>query len=81
MDLNIFCIIGKLTEDVKLSATKNGKTICSMTVAVERATEGENDNLEVQYFGKNADSLSPYLTKSAQVAIKGRIRVDSWMYN
>ena len=81
MDLNIVCLIGRLTENANVSTTKNGGSMCNFNIEVERRTEGESDVLAIQYYGKNTDKIAPYMTKGRQVSIKGRLKVDSWDYN
>lgn len=78
--MNIFVMIGKLTSDVEVSSTKNGNTVCNLTIEDERKN-GEKDIVSLQYYGKNAEQIVPYLTKGRKVLVQGRLKTESWNYN
>ena len=78
--MNIFVMIGKLTSDVEVSTTKNGNTVCGLTIEDERKN-GEKDIVSLQYYGKDAEQIVPYLTKGRKVLVQGRLKTESWNYN
>ena len=80
MDLNIVCLIGKLTDSAKSNATRNGGTSLAFTITVDRYKDAKDD-ISMTYYGKNAETLAPYMTRGRQVAVKGRLQVDNWTYN
>ena len=78
--MNIVCLIGKLTADVELSTTKNGNTVCGFTIETENK-KADNDLVGIQYYGKDAEAIAPYLKKGRPVAVQGKLKTDTWTYN
>ena len=78
--MNIFVLIGRLTHDAEVSTTKNGKTVCSFEVEAVRRN-GDAETVGLMYYGQNTDDIAPYMTKGRQVAVKGRLKTDTWDYN
>ena len=59
---------GRIVRDAELKTTKSGTTICSFTVACD-AGYGDRKRVEwikVALFGKRAESLHPYLMRTAE---------------
>lgn len=80
MDLNIVVMIGRLTGDAEVSTTKNGKPVCSFELEAVRRN-GDSETVNLQYYGQNTETIAPYMTKGRQVAVKGRLKTESWSYN
>lgn len=78
--MNIAVLIGRLTADPEMRVTTSGKSVCSFTLAVDRAykVNGETkaDFLRVQAWGNLADNCGKYLQKGRQVAVRGEIHID-----
>lgn len=75
--MNAVNIIGRLTKDIQLRETSNGKSVGSFTVAVN----GYNDNtdfIRCQAWGKTAENLARYTHKGSQVSVSGRINTGSY---
>lgn len=71
--------IGRLVRDPELRKTTNERSVCSFTIAVQRDNKrDEADFLNVTAWGKDAENVSRYLKKGAQVAILGAIRTRSY---
>lgn len=80
--MNQVVLIGRLTKDVELRRTQNGSPVCEVTVAVDRLkkanTEKGADFIQVTVWGKNAENLAQYKGKGDQIAVDGRLTVDSY---
>jgi len=81
-DFNQTIIAGRLTADPELRYT-NGKTSTSVAeyiVAVNRRFGNNVENLFMTCvtFGKQAETVSRYLSKGSSVLISGYLRQESW---
>lgn len=85
MYLNKAFIIGNLTRDPELKSLPSGSHVASFGVATNRVwkdaqgqkkEEAEFHNIVV--FGKQAETVSQYLTKGSSVLIEGRIQTRTW---
>lgn len=80
--MNQVMLIGRLTKDVELRYTPNGSPVCEVTVAVNRLKKGdrekEADFIQVTVWGKSAENLAQYKGKGDQIAVEGRLTVDSY---
>lgn len=81
--MNKVSLIGRLTKDIELSQTNNGKSVTNFTLAVNRnfknsQGEREADFISCQAWGKQAELLANYLTKGSQLGITGRIQTRNY---
>lgn len=75
--MNQFTGIGRLTKDVEVRQTSNGKSVGSFTLAVN----GFNDNtdfIRCQVWDKRADNLARFTHKGSQIGVTGRISTGSY---
>jgi len=79
-DLNRVTVIGRLAKDAELKSTPSGHAVSKFTVAVNRYSKGESEAsfFDVNLWGKQAESLSQYLTKGKAVGIDGELRQERW---
>ena len=83
-DTNSVAIVGRLTRDVDLKYTANGKAVAEFSIAVNRSVkQGDKwetvaDFFDVTLWDKAAESLAKFLVKGKQVAIVGELRQDRW---
>ena len=83
-DINRVTIIGHLTRDEELTYTPGGMAIGKISVAVNRRVKkgqewtDEANYFDVSIFGKQAESLKPYLTKGKQVGVDGFLKQERW---
>ena len=83
-DMNSVVLIGRLTRDSELKFTNSGTAISRFSLAVNRTKmNGDQREEEVSFFdctvwGKQAESLNPYLTKGRQVCVSGELRQNRW---
>ena len=75
--LNSVNIIGRLTKDVEVRYTTNGKAVCDFTIACNRLQEGV-DFINIQVWGKQAENLVKYTTKGSLISVSGKLRVDTY---
>lgn len=81
--MNKCSLIGRLTKDIELSQTNNGKSVTNFTLAVNRnfknsQGEREADFINCQAWGKQAELLANYLSKGSQLGITGRIQTRNY---
>lgn len=83
--MNHVALIGRLTKDPELRFTQNGSPHCTFTLAVDRIsgkdTEKTADFINCQVWGSQAENLAKYMEKGRQIAVEGRIQVDSMERN
>jgi len=85
MNLNKVFLVGNLTRDPELRTLPSGTPVSSFGVATNRVwknPQGERQE-EVQFhnvvvFGRQAETVSQYLTKGSLVLVEGRIQTRSW---
>jgi len=83
-DINHVVIIGRLTRDAELKYTANGQAVAKFSIAVNRRKRqgdewvDEANFFDIVLWGKQAESIQPYLVKSKMVGIDGELRQDRW---
>jgi len=82
---NKVILMGNLTRDPELRYTPKGTAIARLGVAVNRRWTSENGEqreettfVDVDAFGKQAETLGQYMKKGRPIFIEGRLRLDSW---
>jgi len=85
MNLNKVFIIGNLTRDPELKTLPSGTAVASFGVATNRTWKDQSGQKkeEVQFhnivvFGRQAETVSQYLTKGSSVMVEGRIQTRNW---
>ena len=83
--LNKVLLMGNLTRDPDERWTGGGSAICGLGLAVNRrftTANGEDREevcfVDIDVFGKQAESCSQHLHKGSPVLIEGRLRLDQW---
>ena len=83
-DINHVVLVGRLTRDAELKYTAGGQAVCKFSVAINRRRkngdqwEDEANFFDVVVWGRQGESLSPYLLKGKQVGVDGELRQDRW---
>lgn len=83
-DINQVVLVGRLTRDAEMKYTSGGTAVSKIGLAVNRRVKkgdtwtDEASFFDVAIWGKQAESLNPYLLKGQQVAISGELRQDRW---
>jgi len=83
---NKVILIGNLTRDPELRYTPKGTAIAKLGIAVNRtwrdANTGEQKEettfVDVDAFGKQAETLGQYMKKGRPLMIEGRLKLDTW---
>lgn len=85
MSFNKITIIGNLGQDPELRYTPQGDAVCNFSVAVnsrKRDKAGEWQEIttwfKVNFWRRQAENASKYLTKGRQVYVEGRLEVEEW---
>lgn len=83
--LNISLIEGRLTDEPELRYTKNGKSLCKFSLAVNSKLKVDNESVDyVSFFSVNswnklAEVCAKYLKKGSKIRVKGRLRQNRWI--
>jgi single-strand DNA-binding protein len=84
-NLNKVLLMGHLTRDVEMRALPSGMAVAAFGLAVNRRwknQQGEQQEettfVDIEAFGKPAETMSQYLRKGSGVFIEGRLRLDQW---
>ena len=83
-DLNHVVLIGRLTRDAELKYTAGGQSVCKFSIAVNRRKkngdqwEDEANFFDIVVWGRQGESLHPYLVKGKMVGVDGELRQDRW---
>ncbi|MHB8521867.1 MAG: single-stranded DNA-binding protein [Limisphaerales bacterium] len=82
---NKVILVGNLTRDPELRYTPKGTAIAKLGVAVNRSwrtetgeTREEVTFVDVDAFGRQAETLGQYMKKGRPIMIEGRLRLDTW---
>ena len=82
---NKVILMGNLTRDPELRYTPSGTAIAKMGLAVNRVwrdSEGQQKEevtfVDVDAFGKQAETLGQYMQKGRPILVEGRLKLDQW---
>ena len=82
---NKVILMGNLTRDPELRYTPSGTAIAKIGMAVNRKWRNEAGELQeevsfidVDAFGKQAETIGQYLKKGNPIFLEGRLRQDQW---
>lgn len=81
--MNKVMLIGRITKNIELKSTPNGKEVADFSIAVKRNYKNQNGEYEADFincisFGKTAELLGKYTKKGDQIAIEGRINTRNY---
>ena len=89
-DINMVSLTGRLTKDLgddvrEYGFTQSNVARANISVAVNDTKKGADGKytdlpsyVNVQIWGKQAESLRPYLRKGQAIAVDGKLRQDRW---
>lgn len=83
---NKVILAGNLTRDPELRYTPSGMAIAKFGLAVNRRFKDSQTNemrddvtfVDIDAFGKQAETIGQYLKKGRPILIEGRLRLDQW---
>jgi single-strand DNA-binding protein len=80
--VNRVVLVGRLTKDPELRGTTSGVSVCTFTVACDRAYvqngERQADFISCIAYRKNAEFINQYFRKGYRIALDGSIRTRTW---
>jgi single-strand DNA-binding protein len=84
-NFNKVILAGNLTRDPELRYTPKGTAIARIGLAINRKWKSESGEMkeevtfvDVDAFGKTAETIGQYLKKGRPILIEGRLRYDTW---
>lgn len=82
---NKVILAGNLTRDPELRYTPKGTAIAKLALAMNRRWTGEDGQtkeevtfVDIDAFGKQAETISQYLRKGGGLLLEGRLKLDQW---
>ena len=83
---NKVILIGNLTRDPELRYTNKGTAVARLGLAVNRTwkdgesgeTKEEVTFVDVDAWGRQAETIGQYLKKGRPIMIEGRLKLDTW---
>jgi len=82
---NKVILMGNLTRDPEVRTTPSGNTVAKLGLATSRkyrTRDGEVREevtfVDVDAFGKTAETLGKYLRKGSPIMLEGRLKLDQW---
>ena len=84
-NFNKVILAGNLTRDPELRYTPKGVAIAKLGMAINRSWRTETGEMkeevtfvDVDAFGKTAETIGKYLKKGRPILMEGRLRLDTW---
>lgn len=84
-NFNKVIIAGNLTRDPELRYTPKGTAVAKIGMALNRtwrdesgATKEEVTFVDIEAFGRQAETIAQYVKKGRPLLVEGRLRLDSW---
>jgi single-strand DNA-binding protein len=82
---NKVILVGNLTRDPELRYTPKGMAIAKFGLAVNRVWKNEAGEskeevtfVDIDAFGRQAETIAKYLKKGSPFLVEGRLRLDQW---
>lgn len=83
--MNKIFLIGRITNDVNLSETNSGISVCRISIAVNRRRTGDGepqtDFFNVTAWRGLADNVAKYCKKGNKIAVTGSIQIRQYEAN
>jgi len=84
-NFNKVILIGNLTRDPELRYTPKGTAVAKIGLAINRSwrtesgeTKEEVTFVDVDSFGRQAETLGQYMKKGRPIMVEGRLRLETW---
>ena len=84
---NKVLLMGNLVRDPELRATTSGLSVATITIAASRSVRSEKAEggmreetvfVDVEAFGKQAETIAKFFTKGRPIFVEGRLRLNEW---
>ncbi len=83
--INQVTLMGNLTRDPELRQTPNGQSVCSFSLALNRAYKDKNDEwqeatdyIDITAWAGLGERVAQYLSKGRRCLVVGRLQSRSW---
>lgn len=85
-NFNKVILAGNLTRDPELRYTPKGTAVAKLGMAINRSWRDAQTNemreevtfVDVDAFGRSAETIAQYLKKGRPILIEGRLKLDTW---
>ena len=74
---NLFILIGRITKDLQLRYTKEGKPVLDLNLAINNA-KNDTTFITITVFGKVAETTKQYCQKGDLIGVSGMIKNHNW---
>jgi single-strand DNA-binding protein len=82
---NRVILLGNLTRDPQLRYLPSNTAVCEFGLAMNRRYKDRDGNqkeevcfVDIEAFGRQAETINQYVTKGRPLLVEGRLRLDSW---
>jgi single-strand DNA-binding protein len=82
---NRVILMGNLTRDPELRYTPKGTAVARIGMAINRSWKSETGEqreettfVDIDAFGRQAETIAQYLKKGNPLLVEGRLRLDTW---
>lgn len=82
---NKVILAGNLTRDPELRSLPSGNAVARLSIAVNRVYQDKDGNkreeatfIDVDAFGRQAETIAKYCTKGSGLLVEGRLKLDQW---
>lgn len=84
--VNNVVLVGRITRDIELKATSNGRELVNFSIAVNRNFKNAQGGYDADFincvaFGQTAKFMSMYLAKGRLISVTGRISTRNYENN
>jgi single-strand DNA-binding protein len=84
-NLNKVLLMGNLTRDPEVRYTPKGTAVGDLAIAINDSYKAQDGTLketvtyvDIEVWGRQAETCKQYLTKGRPVFIEGRLKLDQW---
>lgn len=82
MSINSVVLVGRLTQDPRLTFTTTGKAVTNFGLAVDKPGKDRGVNFfDIVCWEKEAENAAQYLKKGRQVAVQGSLDTREYEHN
>ena len=84
--MNRIVLIGRVTKDIELKTTPNGKSVTTFTLAVNRDYRNAEGNYDADFiscvaYGQQAETISKYVHKGDRFGVVGKLATRNYEKN
>lgn len=81
--MNQVALVGRITRDIEVTTSAQGREVCRFTVAVNRNYKNANGEYDADFiscvaFGQTANFMGRFIEKGRLVSVTGRIQTGSY---